>query len=355
MVNETVWQGKKVFLTGHTGFKGSWLSLWLQILGVKVCGYSLDPPTEPNLFACADIANGMKSVIADVRDFKSLNAAMQDFAPDIVIHMAAQSLVRESYTNPVTTYETNVMGTVNLLEAVRKTDSVIATVIVTSDKCYDNKEWCWGYRENDRLGGYDPYSNSKGCAEMVTSAFRRSFFSADTRKMGLSSARAGNVIGGGDWAADRLIPDLIRAFGNRKKPVIRHPQAIRPWQHVLEPLAGYLILVENLIKDPEYSGAWNFGPGYDDTKSVGLVVSKISELWGDGAEWDIDTTNHPHEASLLQLDSNKAHSLLGWTPTLRLNASLEMTVNWYKAYFANLDMNQFTRKQITQFTSQARN
>lgn len=352
MVNETIWQGRKVFLTGHTGFKGSWLSLWLQMLGAEVLGYSLEPPTEPNLFTCANIANGMESIKADVCDFKSLNAAIQDFAPDVVIHMAAQSLVRESYNNPVVTYETNVMGTVNLLESVRKNKSVAATIIVTSDKCYDNQEWCWGYRENDRLGGRDPYSNSKGCAELVTSAYNSSFFSSDARNITLSSVRAGNVIGGGDWAADRLIPDLIRAFCQRKKPVIRYPAAIRPWQHVLEPLSGYLMLAEKQIIDPGFSGAWNFGPSYDDTKSVDFVVSKISELWGDGADWELDTESHPHEASMLQLDCNKAHSLLGWAPNLNLHSALEMTISWYKAYLANEDMNQFTRKQITQFSRQ---
>jgi CDP-glucose 4,6-dehydratase len=352
MVNETVWRGKKVFLTGHTGFKGSWLSLWLQMMGARVCGYSLDPPTEPNLFTCAGIANGMESIIADVRDFKSLDVAIQEFAPDVVMHMAAQSLVRESYDNPVATYETNVMGTVNLLESIRKTKSVTATIIVTSDKCYENEEWSWGYREIDKLGGHDPYSNSKGCAEMVTSAYHSSFFSTDTRRMGLATVRAGNVIGGGDWATDRLIPDLIRAFSDRKKAVIRNPDAIRPWQHVLEPLSGYLMLTEKLMEASESSGAWNFGPGYNDTESVGSVVNKLSDIWGDQAQWITDTASHPHEATLLQLDCNKAHSLLGWAPNLNLNTALEMTVNWYKAYSANEDMNQFTRKQIHQFTNQ---
>ncbi len=352
MVKATVWQDKKVFLTGHTGFKGSWLSLWLQMMGAKVFGYSLDPPTEPNLFNCAGIANDMESKIADIRDNKNLDEALQGFSPDVVIHLAAQSLVRESYNSPMATYETNVMGTVNLLDSIRKSKSVTAAIIVTSDKCYDNKEWCWGYRENDRLGGHDPYSNSKGCAEMVTEAYHRSYFNTADRKIGLSTVRAGNVIGGGDWATDRLIPDLMRAFCDRKKPIIRYPDAIRPWQHVLEPLSGYLMLAEKLMKDHGFSGAWNFGPSYHDTKSVGSVVTKISEIWGDGAEWEIDTDSHPHEATLLQLDCNKAHSLLNWTPLLNIDSALEMTVDWYKAYAANEDMKKFTSKQINYFLNQ---
>lgn len=352
MVNESFWQNKKVFLTGHTGFKGSWLSLWLQMLGAKVYGYSLEAPTEPNLFTCAGIVSGMESMIADIGDFKRLEAAIQGFAPDIVIHMAAQSLVRESYDNPMETYATNVMGTVNLLEAIRKTPSVSAAIIVTSDKCYENKEWCWGYRENDRLSGHDPYSNSKACAEMVVSAYFSSFFSSDVRKIGLATVRAGNVIGGGDWAADRLVPDLIRAFSNSKKAVIRNPSAIRPWQHVLEPLSGYLMLAEQLMETPGLSGAWNFGPGYDDTKSVGEIVSVLSTVWGGDVESTIDSGSHPHEANLLKLDCNKAHSLLGWSPRLNLDAALEMTASWYKAYFQNSDMHQITRHQISQFTNQ---
>ncbi len=352
MVNNSVWQDKRVFLTGHTGFKGSWLSLWLQMLGAKVYGYALEPPTEPNLFTCAGIASSLESMVADIRDFKQLEATMHNFSPDIVIHMAAQSLVRESYNNPMETYATNVMGTVNLLEAIRMTPSVSAAIIVTSDKCYENKEWCWGYRENDRLGGHDPYSNSKACAEMVVSAYRSSFFSSDVRKIGLATVRAGNVIGGGDWATDRLIPDLIRAFSDSKKAVVRNPNAVRPWQHVLEPLSGYLMLAEQLMENPGLSGAWNFGPGYDDTKSVGEIVSILSTVWGDDAESAIDSGSHPHEANLLKLDCNKAHSLLGWSPGLNLDTALEMTASWYKAYFQNSDMNQITRNQISQFTNQ---
>ncbi|MBU1775020.1 MAG: CDP-glucose 4,6-dehydratase, partial [Gammaproteobacteria bacterium] len=299
-VNATFWRGKKVFMTGHTGFKGGWLSLWLQSMGAQVTGFALLPPTIPSLFEVADVAQGMTSIIGDIREAESLAKAVREAAPEIVIHMAAQPLVRYSYANPVETYSTNVMGTVHLLEAVRQTPSVRAVVNVTSDKCYDNKEWVWGYRENEAMGGFDPYSNSKGCAELVASAYRNSFFNPEKyheHKVALASVRAGNVIGGGDWAADRLIPDILRAISDNKPVVIRSPHAIRPWQHVLEPLSGYLLLAEKLYEQGiAYAEGWNFGPNDEDAKPVQWIVERLTEQWGDGASWLLDGGEHPHEA-----------------------------------------------------------
>ncbi|MDN0084266.1 CDP-glucose 4,6-dehydratase [Crenobacter sp. SG2305] len=345
------WQGKRVFLTGHTGFKGSWLSLWLQQMGAEVTGYSLAPNTAPSLFEEARVAVGMHSIIGDVRDLAALTRAMQDARPDIVIHMAAQPLVRYSYTNPVETYSTNVMGVVHLLEAVRTTSSVRAVVNVTSDKCYENREWVWGYRENEAMGGYDPYSNSKGCSELVTSAYRNSFFNpTDYSRHGvaLASARAGNVIGGGDWAGDRLIPDIMRAIEAGEAVTIRSPHAIRPWQHVLEPLSGYLALAEKLYTDgPAFAEGWNFGPHESDAKPVAWIVDTITREWGEDARYVIDTAAaNLHEAHYLKLDCAKAHTRLGWQPRWSLATTLQHICSWHQAHRAGQDMQHITLQQI---------
>ncbi|MDX8386444.1 MAG: CDP-glucose 4,6-dehydratase [Gallionella sp.] len=353
-MNTSFWRGKKVFLTGHTGFKGSWLSLWLQQLGAEVTGYALSPPTDPSLFEVASVAEGMNSVIGDIRDGAVLMKAMQKAAPDIVIHMAAQPLVRHSYVDPVETYSTNVMGTVHLLEAVRQTKSVRAVVNVTSDKCYENKEWVWGHRENEPMGGFDPYSNSKGCAELVTSAYRNSYY--DPVKNGehgvaLASARAGNVIGGGDWAADRLIPDVLSAISSGSPVLIRNPHSIRPWQHVLEPLSGYLQLAQKLYEDGVvYAEGWNFGPSDEGAKPVQWIVEQLTQKWGDGASWQTDKGDHPHEAHYLKLDCSKAKMKLDWQPRWHLGQALEMIVDWQRAWLAKEDMRRFTLNQIEQYT-----
>jgi CDP-glucose 4,6-dehydratase len=346
------WAGKRVFLTGHTGFKGAWLSLWLTGLGAEVTGYSLAPPTDPSLFEAARVRDLLIHVPGDVRDRTSLSAAMNRARPEIVIHLAAQSLVRLSYDQPVETYDVNVMGTVNLLDAVRRTGGVRAVVCVTSDKCYENRETTQAYVETDAMGGYDPYSSSKGCAELVTSAWRRSFFHPDRiaeHGVGVASGRAGNVIGGGDWAKDRLVPDLMRAFSAGERPTIRFPGAIRPWQHVLEPLSGYLLLAERL-----YAGAataaegWNFGPAEADAKPVGWIADTLSSLWGEGAAWTLSGEPQPHEAHYLRLDCAKAEQDLDWRPVWPLAEGLRRTVEWYKANAAGRDMRDFTRQQIAE-------
>ena len=352
-VNPAFWTGKKIFVTGHTGFKGGWLCLWLQHLGAKVTGYALQPPTAQNLFEVAQLAQGMQSIIGDVRDGEMLASAMREAAPDMVIHLAAQPLVRRSYADPVETYSTNVMGVVHLLEAVRKTPTVRAVVNVTSDKCYENREWVWGYRENESMGGYDPYSNSKGCAELVTAAYRNSFFNpAQYSKHGvaLASARAGNVIGGGDWADDRLIPDILRAIAAGEKVKIRSPDAIRPWQHVLEPLSGYLTLAERLYSDgPPFAEGWNFGPHDKDAKPVKWIVEKLVSLWGEGAKWELDNNLQPHEASHLKLDCAKAHANLNWEPRWDLQQALATITSWHKAYSDGQDMRALTLAQINEY------
>ncbi len=349
-MNSNFWSGKKVFVTGHTGFKGSWLCLWLQQLGAEVTGYSLQPPTTPSLFDVAKVAQGMKSIFGDIRDGEILTQAMQAASPDIVIHMAAQSLVRYSYTAPVETYSTNVMGTVLLFEAVRKTASVRVVVNITSDKCYENKEWVWGYRENEAMGGYDPYSSSKGCAELVASSYRSSYFNpAEYERHGvaIASARAGNVIGGGDWALDRLIPDILLAIQAGKPVKIRSPHAIRPWQHVLEPLSGYLQLAQKLFEDgANYAEAWNFGPSDEDAKPVQWIVEQLTQLWGEDAHWELDAKPHPHEAHYLKLDCSKAKSRLGWYPHWGLGQTLEAIIDWYRAYQAGENMHAKTIEQI---------
>ncbi len=347
------WAGKKVFVTGHTGFKGSWLSLWLQMLGAEVCGYALTPPTTLNLFELAHVADGMTSVVGDIKDLDFLKEVMQSYQPDIVIHLAAQALVRESYYNPVDTYAVNIMGTVNLLEAVRNVPSVRAVVSVTSDKCYENREWVWGYRETDAMGGYDPYSSSKGCAELVTTAYRQSFFNpADYAQHGvaIASVRAGNVIGGGDWAKDRLVPDILNAWLAGKEVVIRNPQAVRPWQHVLEPLNGYLMLAEKLFTQGSiYCGGWNFGPNESGVKTVAWVVDQLQQFWGEDAYWIQDDGVQPHEANLLTLDCSKARTQINWEPKLDLPTALAWIVDWTKAWQQDHDMRQKSQSQIQQF------
>ncbi len=348
-MNREFWKDKKVFLTGHTGFKGAWLSLWLQDCGAKLTGYALAPNTQPNLFDAAQVENGMESVIGDVRDQKKLLEVMREFSPDIVIHMAAQPLVRYSYKNPVDTYGINVMGTVNLFEAVRKTASVKAVVNVTTDKCYENKEWVWGYREDESMGGHDPYSNSKGCSELVTAAYRNSFFNYSGSAK-IASARAGNVIGGGDWAADRLIPDIFKSFENQEPVVIRNPSATRPWQHVLEPLSGYLVLAEQLYIDGDkYAEGWNFGPEDDDVKSVRTIIDYLVDRWGSGASWNHDESEQPHEAQLLKLDISKAKNFLQWAPKWGLFTALDSIVEWHKEFLEGRDIRLTTLKQIHKF------
>ena len=349
-MNSLFWRGKKVFLTGHTGFKGSWLSLWLKQMGAEVTGYALAPPTNPNLFDVANVVQGMKSIIGDIRDSAMLVNVMREAAPDIVIHMAAQPLVRQSYIDPIETYSTNVMGTVHLLEAVRQTPTVRAVVNITSDKCYENKERVWGYRENEPMGGFDPYSNSKGCAELVTSAYRSSFFNPDNysqHRVAIATGRAGNVIGGGDWADDRLVPDILRAISEKSPVVIRNPHAVRPWQHVLEPLSGYLQLVQKLYEEGTvYGEGWNFGPNDEDAKPVQWIVEQLTQQWGKGASWQLDQANHPHEAHYLNLDCSKAKMRLDWQPCWNLAHTLEMIVGWQRAYMTNEDMKAKTLEQI---------
>ena len=349
-MNPAFWQGKCVLLTGHTGFKGSWLSLWLQSMGAQVTGYSLAPPTNPSLFDVAEVAHGMSSVIGDIRDLDKLKAVFAEYRPEIVIHMAAQPLVRYSYQNPVETYSTNVMGTVHLLEAVRNTPGVKAVVNITTDKCYENREWVWGYRENEPMGGFDPYSNSKGCAELVSAAYRSSFFNANNyAQHGVATAtvRAGNVIGGGDWAQDRLIPDILAAFEQARKVDIRNPHAIRPWQHVMEPLRGYLTLAEHLFEHgPSFGEGWNFGPNDEDAKPVAWIVEEMAALWGTDAQWQIDAYGHPHEAHYLKLDISKARSRLDWHPSLPLKDALALIIDWSKQRAAGANMRQLTLDQL---------
>ena len=349
-MNPAFWQGKRVLLTGHTGFKGSWLSLWLQSMGAQVTGYALAPPTNPSLFEIAEVAQGMTSIIGDIRDLDKLQDVFATHQPEIVIHMAAQPLVRYSYQNPVETYSTNVMGTVHLLEAVRNTPSVKAVVNITTDKCYENREWVWGYRENEPMGGFDPYSNSKGCAELVSAAYRSSFFNANNyAQHGVATAtvRAGNVIGGGDWAQDRLIPDILAAFEQGRKVDIRNPNAIRPWQHVMEPLRGYLTLAEQLFEHgPSFGEGWNFGPNDEDAKPVGWIVEQMAALWGADAQWQEDTGEHPHEAHYLKLDISKARSRLDWHPALRLKDALALIIDWSKQRAAGANMRQLTLSQL---------
>jgi CDP-glucose 4,6-dehydratase len=354
-VVEAFWKNKRVFLTGHTGFKGSWLSIWLHKMGADVTGYALNPPTTPSLFVDAQVSKLLNSNMGDVRDFENLRKCMVAADPELVIHMAAQPLVRYSYANPIETYMTNVMGTVHLLESVKSAKSVKAVVNVTTDKCYENKEWHWGYRENEPMGGYDPYSSSKGCSELVTSAFRDSYF-GNKNKNGVfvASARAGNVIGGGDWAMDRLIPDIMRALINGETIKIRNPRSIRPWQHVLEPLSGYLMLAQNLYESGEpFAQAFNFGPLDSDVKEVEWIVKKMTDLWGckDSYRFEKDL-NSLHEATYLKLDCSKAVSLLKWQPSWDLATALESIVSWSKFYQINSQsVQEICLSQIQDFES----
>lgn len=352
-MNPHFWRGKRVFVTGHTGFKGSWLSLWLQDLGAHVTGYALKPPTDPSLFEIARVAQGMNSIEGDIRHLELLRDAMRAAQPEIVIHMAAQPLVRYSYQHPVETYETNVMGTVNVLEAVRTTSTVRAVVNITTDKCYENREWVWGYRESDPMGGYDPYSSSKGCAELVSAAYRSSYFNPaeySKHRVAVATVRAGNVIGGGDWAADRLVPDVLAAFAQGKPVAIRSPQAIRPWQHVLEPLRGYLMLAERLVDaGSAYAEAWNFGPADEDARSVGWIVQHLASLWGEGASVEIAEGNHPHEAGYLKLDISKVRARLDWAPKWPLGVALAKIVDWHREYLASGDMRAKCAQQIREY------
>jgi len=347
------WNHRKVLVTGHTGFKGSWVLLLLHRLGADVYGYALDPPTEPSLYNLAKLDELVKSTIGDVRDYEKILEVCHQIRPEIVIHMAAQPLVRESYRNPRETFEINVMGTVNLFEAIRITGGVKAVLNVTTDKCYENREWIWGYRENEPMGGYDPYSNSKGCSELVTSAFRCSYFNPKDYQIhgvALASARSGNVIGGGDWADDRLIPDFLRSIINGEKIVIRSPYAVRPWQHVLEPLTGYLLLCEKLFKDgPVFAEGWNFGPEDNDAKDVAWITQYLCEHWKNGASWETDIQPNPHEANYLKLDCSKAKAKLGWMPIWDIKTTLDSIIAWYQSYLSDNDMRAMCYDQIESY------
>lgn len=350
----TFWTDKRVFLTGHTGFKGAWLSLLLNRMGATVMGYALEPPTTPNLFEIARVAEVTRSRIADIRDSAALSLCLRDFAPDVVFHLAAQSLVRESYATPVETFDVNVMGTVRVLDAIRQTPSVKAAIIVTSDKCYENRETGQAYRESDAMGGQDPYSASKGCAELATAAYGRSFFQPGAGHASIASVRAGNVVGGGDWAKDRLIPDIARGLTAGGKIVIRRPDAVRPWQHVLEPLHGYLKVAERLLeKGPLPWDAWNFGPDASSEQPVEAVARLACSLWGRSDALKIEPDSGAlHEATLLQLDSAKARAGLGWHPRWDFQATLKHTVDWYRNFADGRDMQAFTLAQIDAYRAQ---
>ncbi|MFN8575923.1 MAG: CDP-glucose 4,6-dehydratase [Candidatus Sericytochromatia bacterium] len=353
------YKGKKVLLTGHTGFKGSWVAQWLLELGADVCGYSLNPPTEINLFDKLNISNEINHNISDIRDYDSLIKVFKEFKPDIVFHLAAQPLVRESYITPIDTFQTNVIGTANVLEAIRYCDSVKAGVIITTDKCYENKEWVYGYRENDPMGGHDPYSASKGCAELVTSSYRNSFFNVDkfgdSHNVTIASTRAGNVIGGGDWAVDRLVPDCIRALTKNETIIIRNPISTRPWQHVLEPLSGYLWLGAKMLEDgKKYSEAWNFGPNDEDVLTVEELVKNVIKYWGNG-EYKIVSDKIYHEANLLKLDISKAFFKLNWKPVYKANNAIKKSIEWYKNYYqGSQDIKSLTIKQINEYINDAK-
>ena len=355
MMFDNIYRQKKVFVTGHTGFKGSWLVLWLLNLGAQVVGYSLEPPTEPNHYDLLSLP--VESILGDICDLPKVSQSIQSLEPDIVFHLAAQSLVRRSYGDPVGTFETNVIGTVNVLEACRQTDSVKAAVIVTSDKCYENRDRISGYRETDPMGGHDPYSGSKGCAELVAASYRRSFFSVEdyqkTHQTLVVSVRAGNILGGGDWGEDRLVPDIVRAASRNEKVLIRNPQAIRPWQHVMEPLAGYLLLGQKLLEGKKlFSGAWNFGPEDRGHKDVLAVVKELQSYWL-AIDFEIESSGRDlHEADLLKLDCSKAHSMLGWRPIWDDSKMLEETVQWYREFYESGRV--LSREQLRTYTDEAR-
>lgn len=348
------WLGKKVFITGHTGFKGSWLSLWLQSLGADITGFALASPTNPSLFNLAQVQAGMTSIVGDVRDLEALKRELIHSNAEIVFHMAAQPLVRESYNNPVETYSTNVMGTVNLFEAIRSSPLVTAVVNITTDKCYENREWLWGYREDEALGGHDPYSNSKACSELITSTFRKSFFNSSLishKKVAIATARAGNVIGGGDWSKDRLIPDIIRALESGKKVSIRYPNSIRPWQHVLDSLSGYLILAQRLYEfGDSYAEAWNFGPTKEDARNVAWVAEKFIKIWGGDSILNINNIEQLHESNYLRLDTTKSQNRLNWEPQLSLEEALFLVADWTKKIYEE-DVRATTINQINEYQS----
>lgn len=348
------WRGKRVLITGHTGFKGGWLALDLTIRGADVIGLALPPDTNPSFFEAVQLGSVVDSRSADIRDFDRVLEVFIETKPEIVFHLAAQPLVRRSYLEPLDTFEINVLGTAKVLEAVRRVDSVAAVVVITTDKCYENNEWHWGYRENDRLGGHDPYSASKACAEHVVSSYRSSFFNGREmtgRYTAIASARAGNVIGGGDWSEDRLIPDMVRAFEQGKPVSIRNPRSVRPWQHVLEPVEAYVELAARLVEEPAtFSSAWNFGPELSDTLPVSEVVGGFAELWGEGATWHVDSAPQVHEAGVLRLDCSKAAIELGWEPALRIHDALRLTAEWYQEFRRGIEMRSFTTNQILDYS-----
>ena len=351
-VNSDFWYQKKIFLTGHTGFKGGWLTMWLQQMGAIVKGFSLKPPPgNPSLFIEANIGQEIISEIGDIRDRNLLHKSLTSFNPDILIHLAAQPLVRLSYLNPVETFETNVMGTANVLDSSRSCDNLKAILVITTDKCYENREWVWGYRESDPMGGFDPYSSSKGAAELLVSSFRQSFFIDCDNPIALASARAGNVIGGGDWSEDRLIPDALSSINEDIPLKVRNPKSIRPWQHVLEPLSGYLKLSECLYDNgQEYAEAWNFGPKDEDCKSVESVLNKLYSLWeGNVKEWEYEKSKGSHEAGVLKLDCSKALSRMNWSQRWNLDMALKKTVDWYKKWIEKENVRVESIKQITEF------
>lgn len=347
MIDSTFWSEQRVLVTGHTGFKGAWLSLWLRHLGAEVVGLSLPPATSPSLFELTGLAGDTDSHFGSITDGAVVDALVAQTQPTVIIHLAAQALVRASYDNPAETFATNVVGTANVLSAARASKNLRAVVSVTSDKCYENQEWDWGYRENEPMGGHDPYSASKGCAELVTAAMRRSYFE-DDGVVGIGTARAGNVIGGGDWAQDRLVPDIVRAFGVGEEVVIRRPEAVRPWQHVLEPLSGYLLLAERLAHGEAAEG-WNFGPAEQDARPVKWIVERMAERWGDNASWRVERTG-PHEATMLKLDCSKARNRLQWRPRLDLETTIDWLIDWYKAQRDGADMRAVTLDQISTYS-----
>jgi CDP-glucose 4,6-dehydratase len=352
-VDPSFWRDRRVLITGHSGFKGAWLALWLQSLGARVTGFSASSPTVPSMHQLARVGEGMDSVDGDVCEPEAIAAAVASSEPEVIVHMAAQALVRRAFEEPRDTYATNVMGTVNVLDAVRRhPGGVRAVVIVTTDKCYENREWEWGYREDEPMGGHDPYASSKGCAELVTSAYRRSYFS-DPAGPRVASARAGNVIGGGDWGEDRLVPDIMRAALAGEPVRVRNPNSIRPWQHVLNPLSGYLVLAQALCESPEHATGWNFGPADEDARPVGWIVERMAELWAEELSWVLDEGPHPHEARYLKLDSSRAKGRLGWRPPVGLDQALQSIVDWYQALSSGADMRAVTLGQIEAFSRAA--
>lgn len=349
LMKTNFWKHKRVLVTGHSGFKGGWMSVWLNELGANVVGYSLAPLTENNLYSCLNLSQSVTTIFSDIRNLDALQEAIELHKPDVIFHLAAQPLVRESYSAPINTYSTNVIGTLNVLEAALHSKSVRVVVNVTTDKCYENNEWCWGYRENEPLGGHDPYSSSKACSELITASYLRSFYLKEGK--GLASARAGNVIGGGDWAKDRLVPDLIDAFHHGQTPRIRNPNSTRPWQHVLEPVSGYLLLAEKLWENPsKFSGAWNIGPEESDAKSVSWIADALVKLWGETVSWSTDIAENVHEANSLKLDISKAKTHLGWRPTWNIQEALSMTADWYKKYYDGQNGREVTVDQILKYS-----